>query len=90
MSETRIGVPFMVATTMLLNSSAGVDAAEGAQQQLPLALLDRAAGNLDVLGDHRVAHLLDRQAVRVQLLDVDDDVDLAGAVAADGDLRRRR
>ena len=35
----------------------GVDAAERAQQQLALALLDRAAGNLDVLGDDRVAHL---------------------------------
>ena len=63
-----------------------VDAAERAQQQLALALLDRAAGNLDVLGDDRVAHLGHRQPVRVQLLDVDDDVDLAGAAAGEADL----
>ena len=51
MSETRIGVPFRVATTMSLKSVGGVDAAERAQQQLALLLLDRAAGDLDVLGD---------------------------------------
>ena len=86
MSETRIGVPFFVATTMSLKSCGGVDAAERPQQQLPLALLDRAARDLDVLGDDRVAHLGHRQAVRVQLLDVDDDVDLAGAAAGEADL----
>ena len=86
MSDTRIGVPFLVATTMSLKSVGGVDAAERAQQQLPLALLDRAAGDLDVLGDQRVAHLGHRQPVRVQLLDVDDDVDLAGAAAGEADL----
>ena len=84
MSEMRIGVPFLVATTMLLKSSAASTRPERAQQQLPLALLDRAAGDLDVLGDDGVAHLGHRQAVGVQLLDVDDDVDLAGAAAARG------
>ena len=63
----------------------GVDAAERAQQQLALALLDRAAWDLDVLGDERVAHLGHRQAVRVQLLDVDDDVDFARAAAGEAD-----
>ena len=43
MSEMRIGVPFLVATTMSLKSCGRVDAAERAQQQLPLALLDGAA-----------------------------------------------
>ena len=42
----------------------GVDAPHRPQQQLPFALLDRAARDLDVLGDHRVAHLGERQAVR--------------------------
>ncbi len=64
----------------------GVDAAHRPEQQLSLALLDGAAGNLDVLRDHGVAHLRHRQPVRVQLLDVDDDVDLARAAAGDGDL----
>ena len=70
---------------MLLKSSLASNPAQRPQQQLALALLHRAAGDLDVLGDHRVAHLRDRQAVGVQLLDVDDDVDLAGAGAGDGD-----
>ena len=62
MSETRIGVPFLVATTMLLKSCGGVDAAERAQQQLALALLDGAAGDLDVLGDdaRRAPGVIDR------------------------------
>ena len=77
MSETRIGVPFRVATTMSLKSRGGVDPAERAQQELALALLDRPAGDLDVLRDERVAHLRHRQPVRVQLLDVDDDVNFA-------------
>ena len=81
MSETRIGVPFLVATTMSLNSCGGIDAAERPQQQLALALLDRAAGDLDVLRDQRVAYLRNRQPVGVQLLDVDDDVDFPGAAA---------
>jgi hypothetical protein len=38
-------------------------------------LLDGTARDLDVLGNHGVADLLNRQAVRVQLLDVNDDVD---------------
>ena len=63
-----------------------VDPAERAQQQLALTLLDGAAGNLDVLRDDGVADLGHRQAVRVQLLDVDDDVDLAGAAAGQADL----
>ena len=64
----------------------GIDPAERAQQQLALALLDRAARDLDVLGDESVAHLAHRQLVRVQLLDVDDDVDLARAAAGEADL----
>ena len=46
------------------------------------SLLERAAGDLDVLGLDGVPHLIDRHAVRVQLLDVDDDVDLAAEIAA--------
>ncbi len=70
---------------MLLKSGGRVDAAERAQQHLALALFDRAARNLDVLGHDRVAHLRHRQAVRVQLLDVDDDVNLARPAAAEID-----
>src|SRR4029078_8761964 len=62
-----------------------LDAAERPQRQLRLALRDVAAGDLDVLGDDGVAHALDRAPVRVQLLDVEDDVDLAGLAARDGD-----
>src|SRR5262249_28587988 len=62
------------------------DAAERAQQQLSLALLDGAARDLDVLGDDGVADLRNRQAVRVQLLDVHDDVNFTGAAAGNGDL----
>ena len=80
-SEIRIGVPFLVATTMSLKSSGGIDAAERAEQQLTLALLDRAAGDFHVLRDDGVAQLGHRQPVRIELLDVDDDVDLAGAAA---------
>ena len=64
----------------------GIDAAEGAKQQLPLALLHRAARNLDVLSHHGIAHLADRQPIRAQLLDVDDDVNLAGTTSTEIDL----
>ncbi len=50
MSETRIGVPFAGRDDDVVEVRAGVDAAERAQQQLSLALLDGAAGDLDVLG----------------------------------------
>ena len=63
-----------------------VDASERAQQELPLALLDGAPRDLDVLGDDGVAHLRHRQPVGIQLLDVDDDMDLAGAAAGEADL----
>ena len=82
----RIGVPFTVATMMWLNASGGVDAPQRPQQDLRLALLDDAARHLDVLGGDRLADVLDREPVAVQLLDVDDDVDLAGAAAAEVDL----
>jgi hypothetical protein len=52
----------------------------------PLALLERTAGDLDVLALNRLAHLIDRQASCAQLLDVDDDVDLAGAAAVHRDV----
>ena len=70
-----------VATTMLPNSLGRLDPSERAQHQLRVALLDAAAGHLDVLGDDRVTDLRPRQAVRVQLLDVEDDVDFARAAA---------
>jgi hypothetical protein len=37
-----------------------VDAAERSQQQLPFALLDRSAGDLDILGNYGVANFCDR------------------------------
>ena len=82
MSATRSGDAVDGRDDDVVELVGGVDAAERAQPDLPLALLERAAGNLDVLLLDRVAHLVDRQAVRVQLLDVDDDVNLARPVAA--------
>ena len=73
----RTGVPLTRRDDDVVELIGGIDAAERAQPDLPLALLERAAGNLDVLLLNRVAHLVDRQAARVQLLDVDDDVDFA-------------
>ena len=63
MSDTRIGVPFSGRHDDVVEILRRVDAAERAQQQLSLALLDRAAGNLDVLGNDGVAHLGHRQPV---------------------------
>src|SRR5262249_8549790 len=64
----------------------GVDAAHGPQPDFPLALLQRAAGNFDVFLLDGVADLIDRESAGVQLLDVDDDVDLARTIAADADV----
>ena len=63
-----------------------IDAAERAQEKLAFALLDRAAGNFHVLGDDGFAHLGHRQPVPVELLDIDDDVDLACAPSRDAHL----
>ena len=82
MSDIRTGVPLTVATMMSLNCSVASTRPSVRRPDLPLALLERAAGDLDVLLLNGVAHLVDRQAVRVQLLDVDDDVDFARPVAA--------
>ena len=57
MSETRIGVPFFGRDDDVVEVVGGIDAAERAQEQLALALLDRAAGDFDVLGDQRFPHL---------------------------------
>src|SRR5206468_12018915 len=63
----------------------GVDAPHRAQTDFPFSLLERPAGNFDVLLLNGVAHLIDRQAARVQLLDVDDDMNFTWAIAADRD-----
>jgi hypothetical protein len=60
--------------------------AQRAQRQLGVPLLDVAARHLDVLGHDRVAHAVHGEAVRVQLLDVEDHLDLARLAARDGDL----
>ena len=85
-SDTRIGVPFFVATTMLLKSCGGVDAAHRAQQQLSLPCSTAPPGISTFSATTASRTCVDRQPVRIQLLDVDDDVDLAGAAAGDGDL----
>ena len=86
-SRSRIGVPLaVVVTTMFANCSGRFEPAERAQRQLGVPLLDVAAGDLDVLGHDGVAHAVDGEAVRVQLLDVEDDLDLARLAAGDGDL----
>src|SRR5213594_1015500 len=66
--------PIARRTSTTTAGASPIQAAERAQQQLPLALLDRTAGNLDVFRHQRVAHLAQRQAVGVQLLNVDHDV----------------
>ena len=63
-----------------------VEPAERPQQELPLPLLDDAPGDLDVLRGDGVADLCHRQPVRVQLLEIDHDVNLARTPAADRDV----
>ena len=74
MSEILIGVPSTVVTTMCVELVGGVDAAERPQHDLGLALLERAAGDLDVLATAIASRTWSiGQAVRVELLDVDDE-----------------
>ena len=52
-----------------------LDAAHRAQDELLLALVDAAAGDLDVLRPDRALHLVDRQAVGGEPVGVEHDVD---------------
>src|SRR5262249_49648738 len=56
-------------------------AAERAQHQLALALIDAAARHLYVLRDQGLLDLRDGQVIRLKLLGIHPDVDLALAVA---------
>ena len=86
MSRTRIGRPSQVATIRSAKAGDVLHAAHGAQHQLAAALVDAAAGDLDVLRPQRVAHLLDRESGRPPAVGVDEDVDRA-LPAADQDHR---
>ena len=81
----RIGVPFLVATTMALKSwprrrGRGCGAAAGPCPAPPCRQESRRSPRRWRRGPGR------SKPVRAQLLDVDDDVDLAGAAAAEADL----
>jgi hypothetical protein len=84
MSDTRIGVPFRVETTMSLKSAAASTRPSVRSSSWPLPCSTVPLRVLDVSATMRVAHLGHRQAVRVELFDVDDDVDLAGAASRRG------
>ena len=64
----------------------GIDAPQRSERKRRLPLFEQPAGNFDVLLLHRVAYLIDRQAVRVQLLHIDHDLDFARATAGEADL----
>ena len=84
-SDTRSGTPFTVATMMSLNCSVASmrPSVRRPTSHLPCSSVPPGISTFSF----RIAftHLVDRQPVRIQLLDVDDDVNFAGAVAADGD-----
>ena len=70
-----------VATTRSLKSSGGRRRPTRAHRQLARALLDAAAGQLEVLRAQRRGHVGGRQAVGVEAIGVDLDLDLAAAGA---------
>ena len=74
---TRIGWPSCSRTTISPNSATDCDAAERAQRQRLRALVDAAAGNLDVLRLQRARDVGDGQVVGAQPVGVEPDVDLA-------------
>ena len=67
-----------------------VDLAVDADQELPLADVDRAPGDVDVLVAHRLDHVLQSQAVVEQPRQGDVDLDLALAASAQVDAQNRR
>ena len=86
MSDMRIGVPFTVAMMMWLNSSAASTRPSVRRRISDLPCSTVPPGTSMFSAAMRVPDVLDREPVAVQLLDVDDDVDLAGAAAAEIDL----
>ena len=86
MSDTRIGVPFFVAIEMFLNSSAASIRPSVRSRICPFPCSTTPPGTSMFSDGDGLADLRHRQPVRVQLLEVDDDVDLARAPAADRDV----
>src|SRR5712691_11686291 len=83
MSATLTGAPLTVAIMMSLNCAVASmrPMVRRLTSHLPCSSVPPGISTFLLLDG--VPHLIDRQAVRVQLLDVDDDVDLARALAAD-------
>ena len=65
--------------------SIGLELVERAHQEALRALLEAAAGEVDVLGAHAPRHDVDREAELRELLLVDEDLDLVLVAAADLD-----
>ena len=85
MSEMRIGVPSLVATTMSLKFAVASTRPSVRSSSCPCPARRCRPGSRRSRRRWRRAPR-HRQAVGVQLLDVDDDVDLAGAAAGQADL----
>ena len=83
MSDTRIGVPFLVATTISLKSAVASTrpSVRSSSWPLPCSTVPPGISTFSATTASRTCG--DRQAVRVELLDVHDDVDLAGAPAGE-------
>ena len=81
-SDTRSGTPFTVATMTSLNCSVASTrpSVRRPTSHLPCSSVPPGISTFSCLNG--VHHLVDRQSVRIQLLDVDDDVDFARAIAA--------
>ena len=83
-------MPPTLPTTMRSKSCGFVDAAHRAQRQLACALIHAAARDFHVLRCQRGADLLDIQVVRVELLAVEPDLNLALRVRQRSEPDRRR
>ena len=82
MSDTRIGVPFLVAMTMLLNCSVASmrPSVRSSSSDLPCSTVPPGISMFSPTTASRTCSIDSPYAV--QLLDVHDDVDLAGPAAA--------
>ena len=80
------GVAFLLPNDDVAERLHRLHAAAGAQRHAGGALLDAAAGDLDVLRLQRTLHVGDGEVVGAQPVGVELDVDLARAAADDHDL----
>ena len=84
-SRTRIGAPPTFLTMMLLNSSTCSTRPSVRTPSSVGPANDASAGRFDVFGLDRALDVLRAQVVGVQLVEIEEDVDLAIAAAADVD-----